>query len=158
MIRITSKKDGFRRCGIAHTLAAIDYPNDQFSEEQIKQLLTEPNLVVEVFDDEGEQINLVVSLDTSKPDVGAIHNELLDLRQQFDQVNEELTQKRDVNAALSAENDQLARDLAAVQEENKRNIEVLEAVKFDRENLLKENNELLNKVAALEKAATKGKK
>ena len=47
MIRITSKRDGFRRCGIAHPKGATEYPDDRFSQEQLETLKAEPMLVVE---------------------------------------------------------------------------------------------------------------
>ncbi len=46
MIIITSKKDGFRRCGVAHPASATDYPDGFFTPEQIKALHDEPMLVV----------------------------------------------------------------------------------------------------------------
>lgn len=49
MIRITSKKDGFRRAGIAH-VGSRTYPQDAFSEEQLEQLLAEPMLVLDLVD------------------------------------------------------------------------------------------------------------
>ncbi len=51
MIRITSKKEGFRRCGIAHCEKPIDYPNDRFSAKQLKALKDEPMLVVQELPD-----------------------------------------------------------------------------------------------------------
>jgi len=51
MIRITAKKDGFRRCGIAHPAAPAEYPNDRFSGKELAQLKAEPQLVVEELDD-----------------------------------------------------------------------------------------------------------
>jgi len=47
MIRIRSKKEGFRRCGIAHSGAPKDYPDDKFTKEQLKVLKAEPMLFVE---------------------------------------------------------------------------------------------------------------
>ncbi len=46
MIRITTKKDGFRRAGMAHH-GTKDYPDDAFTPEQIAQLEAEPMLVVQ---------------------------------------------------------------------------------------------------------------
>jgi hypothetical protein len=43
---ITSKKDGFRRCGIAHPAAATEHPIDKFTADQRKMLEAEPMLVV----------------------------------------------------------------------------------------------------------------
>ena len=47
MIIITAKKDGFRRCGIAHSAKRVEYPADAFSSEQLAELQAEPMLVVE---------------------------------------------------------------------------------------------------------------
>ena len=47
MIRITSKKDGFRRCGVAHPKVATDHPDGRFSKKQLGLLKSEPMLVVE---------------------------------------------------------------------------------------------------------------
>ncbi len=46
MIRITSKKDGFRRAGLAHPAQATDYHDDKFAPEQLAALEAEPMLVV----------------------------------------------------------------------------------------------------------------
>lgn len=47
MIRITSRKEGFRRCGIAHPAAPAIYPDDHFTDEELARLVAEPMLVVE---------------------------------------------------------------------------------------------------------------
>lgn len=47
MIRIKSKKDGFRRCGIAHPGKWVEYPDGRFSPEEMKILEAEPMLQVE---------------------------------------------------------------------------------------------------------------
>ncbi len=46
MIIITSKKEGFRRCGVAHPTTPTEHPDDAFTPEQIKALHDEPMLVV----------------------------------------------------------------------------------------------------------------
>ncbi|HWO99198.1 MAG TPA: HI1506-related protein [Methylococcus sp.] len=51
MIRITSKRHGFRRCGVAHPAAPTEYPDDRFTEEELARLQAEPMLTVEVFQD-----------------------------------------------------------------------------------------------------------
>lgn len=48
MIRITARTDGFRRCGIAHSAAPTEYPDQRFSKEQLEQLQREPQLIVEL--------------------------------------------------------------------------------------------------------------
>ena len=47
MIVITSKKDGFRRAGMAHSDRPRKYPDDHFSDEQMEALRNEPMLVVQ---------------------------------------------------------------------------------------------------------------
>lgn len=48
MITITSKKAGFRRCGIAHPDLASSYEDDSFTPEQLEILQAEPMLTVVV--------------------------------------------------------------------------------------------------------------
>ena len=46
MITIISKKEGFRRCGIAHSTAPTTYPDDKFTKEELAALQDEPMLTV----------------------------------------------------------------------------------------------------------------
>ena len=43
---ITSKRDGFRRAGVAHSEHATYWPDGRFTEAQLEQLRNEPQLVV----------------------------------------------------------------------------------------------------------------
>jgi hypothetical protein len=52
IIRITSKQDGFRRCGVAHTKAGTDHPADRFTEAELELLQADPMLTVELLDGE----------------------------------------------------------------------------------------------------------
>jgi len=47
-IIITSKQEGFRRCGVVHTTEAKEHADDAFTEEQLAQLQADPMLLVEV--------------------------------------------------------------------------------------------------------------
>lgn len=47
MIRITSKRDGFRRAGRPHS-GTVEYPDTAFTAEEVATLKAEPMLVVEV--------------------------------------------------------------------------------------------------------------
>ncbi|BFR47441.1 hypothetical protein RVX_R27230 [Nitratidesulfovibrio sp. HK-II] len=49
MIRITSKRDGFRRAGMAHS-GTRDYPAGTFTDEQLEALTGDPMLVVDEVD------------------------------------------------------------------------------------------------------------
>lgn len=51
MIQIVSKKDGFRRAGVAHPGTPTNYPDDHFDEAQLKALKDEPMLVVSLLPD-----------------------------------------------------------------------------------------------------------
>lgn len=46
MFRIISKKDGFRRGGIAHPEKPKDYPDDAFSKDELEAIEKEPMLIV----------------------------------------------------------------------------------------------------------------
>ena len=61
MIVITSRKDGFRRAGIAHPARPTGYPDDFFSDEQLRLLEAEPMLTVAKEPDASD----------SSPEVGA---------------------------------------------------------------------------------------
>jgi len=47
-IRITAKKDGFRRCGVAHPAQPTEYLDSKFSKQELELLQKEPMLVVEI--------------------------------------------------------------------------------------------------------------
>lgn len=46
-LRITSKSNGFRRCGIAHPDTPVVHSRDAFTPEQVEILKAEPMLIVE---------------------------------------------------------------------------------------------------------------
>lgn len=47
-LRITARRDGFRRAGLAHPGRPVEHPAGRFDVRQLAQLLGEPMLVVEV--------------------------------------------------------------------------------------------------------------
>lgn len=51
MIKISSKKEGFRRCGVAHPKGVVEYADDHWSKEQLRILTAEPNLTVIIEDE-----------------------------------------------------------------------------------------------------------
>jgi hypothetical protein len=55
VIRITSKKDGFRRAGKAHPDKPTTYPDEAFTPEQLKALKAEPMLIVDVLPGPGPE-------------------------------------------------------------------------------------------------------
>jgi len=51
-IIITSRKDGFRRCGIAHASVPVEYSDGHFTADELAVLQAEPLLMVDVVIDE----------------------------------------------------------------------------------------------------------
>jgi hypothetical protein len=54
MIRIKSKQNNFRRCGMPHPDTPVDYPDGKFSAAQLAILKAEPMLIVEVIKQKAE--------------------------------------------------------------------------------------------------------
>lgn len=50
-VRIASKQDGFRRCGVAHSCKPVIWPDERFTSAQLKQLQAEPMLIVDLVSD-----------------------------------------------------------------------------------------------------------
>lgn len=52
IVRIVARRDGFRRCGIAHPAQPVEHPAGRFSAAELARLQAEPMLEVELLDDE----------------------------------------------------------------------------------------------------------
>lgn len=52
IVRIKSKRDGYRRCGIAHPRLPTDHPAERFTEGMLAKLQADPVLTVELLDGE----------------------------------------------------------------------------------------------------------
>jgi hypothetical protein len=50
VLRISARRDGYRRAGIAHFKQAVDHPIEAFSSAQFDQLFGDPNLLVAIVD------------------------------------------------------------------------------------------------------------
>ncbi len=61
-ITITSKRDGFRRCGVAHRDVPVTWPDGSFTEEQLAILRAEPALVVHTGSISGDDDKLKAAL------------------------------------------------------------------------------------------------
>ena len=57
MIRIIARNDGFRRCGVAHSVNPTDWPDERFSADELDILLNEPMLMVEAVADPVAEID-----------------------------------------------------------------------------------------------------
>lgn len=55
MLIITSKKEGFRRCGVAHSTTPTEHPDGAFTPAQIEALHDEPMLVVLAAEEAGAE-------------------------------------------------------------------------------------------------------
>lgn len=53
-LRITARRDGFRRAGIEHPAKPVDHPLDSLTKTQIALLKDEPGLVVQEVELEAE--------------------------------------------------------------------------------------------------------
>lgn len=73
MIQITSKQEGFRRCGVSHPARPTDHPAGSFTEEQIEILKTESMLtVVEIEDEVKLTAKELISMAKAAPDVATL--------------------------------------------------------------------------------------
>ena len=52
MIIITSKREGFRRCGVAHPARPVEWPDDRWAGDELAALMAEPMLTVELVEDQ----------------------------------------------------------------------------------------------------------
>ena len=51
MIVITSKREGFRRGGVAHAARPVEWPDERWTIDELDALLAEPMLTVELVED-----------------------------------------------------------------------------------------------------------
>lgn len=57
IITITAKRNGFRRCGVAHSSQPTDWHQSDFTPEQWRDLLKEPQLILAVKETGLEQVS-----------------------------------------------------------------------------------------------------
>lgn len=88
-IIITAKVNGFRRCGIAHSDTATQYPDDHFTKEQLATLQAEPMLVVSVGANASKQ----------QPDTGA-DSQIATLKAEVKRLDAEVERLTKDNAEL----------------------------------------------------------
>ncbi|ECI7964111.1 hypothetical protein E2D61_07425 [Salmonella enterica subsp. enterica] len=107
MIYITSKRDGFWRCGIAHSETTTAYPDDRFTPDELARLEAEPMLIVsrDAPGDTGagEQIQALKSaLQKAEADVDHLSGQVLTLQKQVSDLTEERTAAEDERDSLAA--------------------------------------------------------
>ncbi|ECC3819063.1 hypothetical protein AIE71_25030 [Salmonella enterica subsp. enterica] len=107
MIYITSKRDGFWRCGIAHSETTTAYPDDRFTPDELARLEAEPMLIVsrDAPGDAGAgpQIQTLKSaLQKAEADVDHLSGQVLTLQKQVSDLTEERTAAEDERDSLAA--------------------------------------------------------
>ncbi|EJY1727142.1 hypothetical protein OFT89_004310 [Salmonella enterica] len=104
MIFITSKREGFARCGVRFSETTTSYPDDRFTPEQLADLEAEPMLIVSregvgmTAGQAAEQIGrLKDALDTAEHEVAVVtaerdvlHQQLADMTTERDALREQL--------------------------------------------------------------------
>ncbi|EGX3499960.1 hypothetical protein BJH39_005007 [Salmonella enterica] len=104
MIYITSKREGFARCGVRFSETTTSYPDDRFTPEQLADLESEPMLIVSrdagmTAGQAAEQISrLKNTLDAAEHEVAVVtaerdglHQQLADMTAERDALREQLT-------------------------------------------------------------------
>lgn len=103
-IQITAKRDGFRRCGIAHSETTTTYGDDYFTQAQLQELKSEPNLIVIEVAEGAETGNVHTAL----VDAG---NRIVELEAVVLQLNSDARDLKSKLDTVTAERDELAAKL-----------------------------------------------
>ncbi|MGQ7746681.1 HI1506-related protein [Pectobacterium brasiliense] len=134
-IQITSRSDGFRRSGMAHSAKTTTYPDDYFTASALAVLENEPQLIVvrvgseaATGDDTAQQLSaaleklktsekasvaLVGERDALKKRVADLEDFIEAAKETINSVSVERDALRENNAALTSERDALQAQLAA---------------------------------------------
>ncbi|HDH1795883.1 TPA: hypothetical protein PIV86_005417, partial [Klebsiella quasipneumoniae subsp. similipneumoniae] len=96
-----AKRDGFRRCGVAHRDVPVTWPDGHFTDEEIAILLAEPSLVVHIGALSGDDDKLKAALGRIqeleavvlqlKEDSVGLMNQLVEMTADRDRLQEALT-------------------------------------------------------------------
>jgi len=116
MIRITSKRHNFRRCGMPHPKEPVEYSDDRFTEEELEILKSEPMLTVEYVEDDAEAKTKTEEEAKAKADAEAKAK-----------AEEETKAKADAEAKAKAEEE--AKALADAEAKTKAKEEILKAAR-----------------------------
>ncbi|HGM6655036.1 MULTISPECIES: HI1506-related protein [Serratia] len=124
-IQITARREGFRRCGIAHSAKTTTYEDGRFTPKQLAELENDPQLVVvriaagAATDDQ----DLDKQLSLARETITRQEQELVTLKSQFDDAQKAIASQQENIAALTTERDDaianstaLTAELAALKE------------------------------------------
>lgn len=106
-VKITAKRDGFRRCGIAHSETTTTWPDDHFTRAQLRELEAEPNLVVIRVADENEMALQQDTLIEVKARVIELEAVVLQLNSDADALKQQLSDSEQHLSMVTAERDAL---------------------------------------------------
>ncbi len=114
MIRIKSKKQGFRRCGIEHTEKPKYYPDDHFTKEEQQILFTDSMLIVDRVKDDERLLNGEMESETESDNLDKEFQELKE-QLQLDTEARKTAEKKaaDAEKALKEVTDKLKAEQAA---------------------------------------------
>ncbi|MGP8828608.1 HI1506-related protein [Klebsiella quasipneumoniae] len=126
-ITITSKRDGFRRCGVAHRDVPVTWPDGSFTDEQIAILRAEPALVVHLGTVSGDDDKLKIAQGRIqeleavvlqlKDDAAGLKSQLAEVTADRDRLQEALTAAG--SASVSEVKEKGADDTAAAESSEK---------------------------------------
>ncbi|HBV5320391.1 TPA: hypothetical protein MD069_004274 [Klebsiella pneumoniae] len=122
-ITITSKRDGFRRCGVAHRDVPVTWPDGSFTDEQITILRAEPALVVHLGAVSGDDDKLKIAQGRIQEleavvlqlndDAAGLNSQLAEVTADRDRLQEALTAAG--SASVSEVKENAADDTAAAE-------------------------------------------
>lgn len=98
VIEITARREGFRRCGVAHSATTKEWPADAFTPEQLAVLKADPMLIV-VERDKASGQNDAVRGDELAAQLDAERQKVSELTAQLE---EERRKVQDLTAELKA--------------------------------------------------------
>ncbi|MBN3045319.1 hypothetical protein H4F47_20655 [Pectobacterium brasiliense] len=133
-IQITSRSDGFRRCGMAHSAKTQTYPDDHFTAAQLTVLESEPQLIVVRVTANAEK-----SSDTAK---------------QLSDALEKLKAAEKASAVLVGERDSLKTRVADLERDIASANAAVETVSAERDALRENNTVLITERDALQAQLT----
>lgn len=119
-IQITAKRDGFRRCGIAHSDKTTTYDDGFFSKAQLAELKTEPQLIVTVVsgtavagDGDGKALKEALALNVVlQQQVSEKDSALLQLNDDIKALQQQLKASQEEVLTVSKDRDDLKAELA----------------------------------------------
>lgn len=106
-IQITAKREGFRRCGIAHSEKTTTYPDGHFTDAQLRELGSEPNLIVMKVDVRPAMTSNDDALSRALARIAELESGLTQLSSDADALKQQLADSEQRLSMVTAERDAL---------------------------------------------------